>query len=84
MGDPLALSENATCACCTKFLPKTLRVVCGLPAGTVVGESDVIVGAGKLIVCWHEDITSITNIKKQKVSRDFSSKILTPMQYVDA
>jgi hypothetical protein len=37
-----------------------------------------------LIVCWHEDITSITNIKKQKVSRDFSSKILTPMQYVDA
>ena len=59
-------------------------MVCGLPAGTVVGESDVIVGAGKLIVCSHEDITSITNIKKQKVSRDFSSKVLTPMLYVDA
>lgn len=59
-------------------------MVCGLPAGTLVGESEVIVGEGKLIVCWHDDITSITNIKNPKVSRDFSCKVLTPMLYVDA
>jgi hypothetical protein len=62
-----------------RFFPKTSSVNWGVPAGTLVGKSLLVFGAGLLMYPPQDGSTAVTNTRAQKASRDFPCKSATPV-----
>ena len=62
-----------------KFAPSTSSSKAGCCAAMLVGESDVITGAGDLICCWHDGSSNISaQIKRHELRRAIPDKFPTP------
>src|ERR1700690_1397311 len=62
--------------------PITVNVKIGSPACFVVGVIDFSIGFGKLICCWHADITRLATMSAQKFRPVLLRKFLTPVRSV--
>jgi len=61
-----------------KFLPVTVSKKAGEPAATLVGETDLRMGFGLLMICWQDGNTTAVKTSIPRASRDFSCKLITP------